>query len=79
MHGSLGPGEQPNKPIMVHMVTGKDKVSFGFSGMRKKDGRVTALFNVARSGHRWVKVEQIAPYEWHEVAQPRADSRESEN
>lgn len=67
MHNCLGPGEQPNNPITVHMANGKDKISFGFSSLIEKNGRVSARFNTAARGHNWVKVEQIQPYEWKEV------------
>ena len=73
MHGSLGPGEQPNNPITVHMLNGKDKVSFGFSGMQEKDGKVTALWQPSKT-KGWIKVEQIAPYEWREIPDKKVNN-----
>lgn len=66
MHGSLGPGEQPNQPITVHMANGRDKVSFGFSGMHEKNGKTRALWKPFQT-KGLITVEQIAPYEWREV------------
>lgn len=67
MHNVLGPGEEKNQPITVHMLNSKKKITFGFSGLQEKGGRVTALFNTSTKGHKWVKVEQVKPYEWREL------------
>lgn len=63
MRTFLGPGELPNNPITVRLVSGLTKTCYGFPDLMVKDGQVTAMFK-----HRlkWIKVRQIKPYEWEE-------------